>query len=96
MIIPIPDRRANDNEMGEEASLTNGFGSFIPAESPWRRVVRSWDCSQCFFSIKAAAATVDQCRREVLAVFFLASLFAVGSKMIRSYNCQSETCGLRS
>ena len=39
MTIPIPDRRANDTEMGE-ASLTNGFGSLIAAGSPWRRVVR--------------------------------------------------------
>lgn len=45
MTIPIPDRRASDNEMEREVSLTNGFGSFFPAESPWRRVVRSCDFS---------------------------------------------------
>ena len=56
MTIPIPERRANDDRVVGEASLTNGFGSFIPAESPWtRRVVSSVVWSRFLFPPIAAA-----------------------------------------
>ena len=58
MTIPIPERRANCSEIGGEASLTHGFGSFLPAEgSPWsRRVVRFGLVDGVFRSKNAKAA----------------------------------------